>query len=520
MRVRRNRARFVIGLSTLLSVLAFAVGCGGSSNVATTDGQSSQSKSTLTIGLIGSGTSLNPALNGAGTPIQISSLTYAPLIHQKGDGSLEPALATSWRYVGSGNRVFRLELRKDARFSDGTPVTPDAVKTWLEYFARAGGPLAGTLSIGSVRTIGDSTVELRLAQPDPSVPYALSENANLGFVASPRAVANPKQLGARTFGAGPYTVVPSESVAGDHYTFVPNKHFYDKSKIHFGKVVVKVVGSPTTMLQAAKTGQIDVAQGDAVTADAAAAAGLNVISAKASTGALALMDRGGTLNRALTDLRVRQALNYAVDREAITKAILGRYASPSSEFLSTDGLDPEYQDYYAYDPEKAKALLADAGYARGLTLSVVDPGYAGQLGTPLTQAIAKYLAAVGVKLDIVTKNTNNDYVHAAVSGDYPVIQIASIVLPTAQGYGWFFKRDGILNHHGWSDPVIDRLHATALTAKDPVPYWRRIWQRSVTQALFVPVMHNDLIYFAARGITGVELSPQAPVPFPTDWSAE
>jgi peptide/nickel transport system substrate-binding protein len=317
-------------------------------------------------------------------------LAYAPLIALSPSGQLEPGLATSWHYVGSGNTNFEFTLRQGARFSDGTPVNAAAVKAWLEYNAKSPAETASLGVLKSVQTTGDDTVDVQLATPNPEIPLILA--GNWGMVGSPAGVAKPSLLaGGAAGGAGPYQVVPSQTVIGTQYTYVPNNYYYNKSAIKYAKIVVKIVTSGSSLLQAAETGEVDAAYGSTLTAAAAAAAGLKVYSAQSSVNQLVFTDLNGTVQKALGNVQVRQALNMAVDRSAIVQGIVGKYGSPTSEPELGAGYVPGLDNYYPYDPQKAKSLLASAGYPNGFTISVVswvDPS----VGSTILDAVAKYPA--------------------------------------------------------------------------------------------------------------------------------
>jgi peptide/nickel transport system substrate-binding protein len=240
-------------------------------------------------------------------------------------------------------------------------------------------------------------------------------------IASPDAVAHASTLADTTDGAGPYTLDQQETVAGDQYTFVPNKYYYDPSEIKFKTIVVKIIPDASSRLEAAVTGQVDVAVGDVTTAAAAAKAGLNVIAVPAETAEIIIADHKGTLSPPLADARVRQALNYAIDRSAIATGLLGKYAVPTSEMLTPDGDSPAYQNYYPYDPAKARQLLAAAGYAHGFTVKVVVPAELGTNGVPFALAVAKYLSAVGVTLQVTSEATQAEFIKVGLSGTYPLV---------------------------------------------------------------------------------------------------
>lgn len=89
------------------------------------------------MGLTNYTATLNPAISGGGDQSMPIDLAYASLPHINPDGTISPALATSWRYVGTGNTTFELTLRHDARFSDGTPLTASAVKAYFGYLLTA-----------------------------------------------------------------------------------------------------------------------------------------------------------------------------------------------------------------------------------------------------------------------------------------------------------------------------------------------------------------------------------------------
>jgi peptide/nickel transport system substrate-binding protein len=491
--------------------------CDGASGANTETGK------VLTIGVTTALPSFDPTKNGNGPMTVLFSLPYEPLIHLREDGKLGPGLAKSWRYVGTGNMTFELELRPDAKFSDGTAVTAATVKTWLDYFAGAQAALATAMGpVRSVEAIGQWTVRIHLAEPNPMVAYALTEGFNWGLVASPKAVAAPASLGNQPAGAGPYQLDASQTVANDHYTFVPNPYYFARSEVRYTKIVVRIITSQNTMLQAIKSGQIDIAQGDVTTADAATAAGINVLHAMWETDGITFLDRSGTLSKPLADVRVRQAMNYAIDRKAITDALMGKYGKPTSQMQTVDGYDPAYENYYPYDPAKARRLLAEAGYARGFTFTVVDlaAGVAGNTGEPLTQAIAKYLSEVGIKLDIQTSATGADWFRKVLSGSYPAFTWTRGGDPMWLFWGVALKRGAVLNQHGWQDPKLDSLRDAGARAQaaNASTQWKEMSRRIVTQADFLPVFQFSRFWYVNDKVGGFSIISNYPAtPSPTTW---
>ncbi len=291
----------------------------------------SAGKPVLTIASPTDPRSLDPTATGN---LLVAHLAYANIIRTNPDGSFSPELATSWHYLnakggsGGANKGFEFTLRHDARFSDGTPVTAQAVVAWLTYFSQSKSVNVGSMPpIKSIQAIGKWTVRIICKSPNPQFRLTLGYgNTGLwGAVASPDAVANPAKFNTETFGAGPYMVDPSQSLAGDHFTFVPNPYYYAKSTIKWSKIVVRIIPTGSSRLQALQAGQVDVAFGDAQTVSAARSSGLSVSVAPGLT-PLFLINASGSRNGGapLKDVRVRQALNYAIDRKAIAKALFGK----------------------------------------------------------------------------------------------------------------------------------------------------------------------------------------------------
>ena len=522
---RLARKGLGVGAAVLLALAAGSLaGCSSSGTAAS---QSGAAKPVLTMGLTNYTSTLNPAIAGGGDQSMPIDLAYASLTHLGPDGSISPGLATSWHYIGNTNTEFTFTLRHDARFSDGTPVTASAVKAWLDYaYFKVKGYITGSLALKSVDTTGTWTVDLHLSAPNSGVPYLLSEAEMFGFIGSPKAIAHASTLGSGTDGAGPYIAVPSQSIAGSIYVFTPNSYYYDQSAVHFSKVVVKIITSPVTMIEAIKSGQINVAAGDITTTPTAQAAGLNVITAPSGFVQILLLDRaaktpGGSTANPLASVQVRQALNYAIDRQAVTQAIYGKYGVPTAEIGSSDGLVPSMQDYYPYDPAKAKSLLAAAGYPQGFTLDVTSESAFGTLADPVLEAIAHEYSAIGVTLKITSTTTLPQWVTQVLGGSYESAGfVATAFAPLSEWYNYFLAPKGLENQHGWDDPTLDALARQGEASLSPDQYWRAMTQRIVAQADEIPVFNFDAFWYTTKNIGGLSFSANNGTPYPSEWYAK
>jgi len=103
---------------------------------------------------------------------------------------------------------------------------------------------------------------------------------------------------------------------------------------------------------------------------------------------------------AFKDIRVRQAMNYALDRNALNKTFGAGYATATSAFPTFDALDDKVRNYYPYNRPRRSNSSLPAGYAKGLNLTMLTYGPWGSVGTPLIEAAAKYFAAVGINVTV------------------------------------------------------------------------------------------------------------------------
>lgn len=436
------------------------------------------------------------------------------LVHALSNGKFGPGLALAW-HLGDGNRVLEFTLRKNARFQDGTPVTAAAIKTWIDYFVKAKGP--GTTPLGAVKSVttsGKWRIRITMAQPSPDILINFSQVGAVGDVQSPAAVAKPALFAKRPEGTGPYLIDVSAAVLGATYTLLPNPYYYNKSDQHWRKVVFRVIADPSSMLEAMQTGQVDVASGDYSTL-AEAARHFKVI-AKKSTDPLIILDVSGQESKPLGNVRVREALNYAINRKQIAKALFGKYGSPTASMVTYNGFMPKLAaSSYPYNPAKARALLAAAGYPNGFTLNnVLTTGSwnGASAGTDLMQAIAQNLAAVGVTLNLVSTANISQWFSALGSNPPPMFEFPAGIDFMTTYYNFFIKSGGFANHipgasgPGWSDPTLTSLFSAGLSSAHPGTYWRQMTIRTVQQAYCIPsVITDSFLYVNTKKVRGVEL---------------
>lgn len=520
-RGRRFGARARIAAAAIIAtgglLLSTACSAGGSGPAANED--------EIGIAIAVAPVSLEPGQLGNLADWQmLMSLAYEPLIRLQPDGSLEPGLATDWEYTDDTLTTFQLTLRDDAKFSDGEPVTADSVVQSIAYLKAsvAGSAAIYGTTIESAEAVDDLTVQLNLAQPNPLMAMQLTERFFIGTVISPKGLADPEALGTTTAGAGQYMIDEAQSVGGDHYTYVPNPNYYDPSAINFEKFTVRVIPNPQTAVNAVKSGQVAFTIGNSTSVSQAETDGLQISAAASSFTTVFILDRTGELVPALGDERVRQALNYAVDREAISKSIVGEYGGPLNQFsvpgYEDQGYDPDYTDAYAYDPEKARELLADAGYADGFTVSLAGTAEWGN-GVQVAQAIAGYWEEVGVTTEIDSYSSIADMAPRTGSKEVPTAVVGIDGQPLYIAANQFFV-PGPWNPFLAEDEELSALMAAAYAETDleKLPAaWEAIQHRVVDLGWFLPISTMSSLYYSSPDLKGVDVSQLAFVPYPPNF---
>ncbi len=498
-----------LALAATLTLGACSSNGGGSTGPQGTPNQTAKACGVapeMTFATAGTTATLDPGTIDQSASIFIQP-AYEPLIRRNPQGEYVPGLATEWGYVGEGNKRFDLTLREGVTFSDGGALTPEGVKQHFEYIQNAGGPNAAQLAGMTFEVTGPLKVQLNLANPNPILEELLSQDWVIGLVASPKALANPKSLGTSTAGAGEYVLDTSQTVAGDHYVYTANPDYWDQEAIHFKKMTIRVIGNPNSILNALKTGEVDVAIGDYTTASGARAAGLQVAAQPTVWQGLGLFDRAGKMSEPLADVRVRQAINYAIDREAVTQALYSNDGLASSQIAlpGSDDYSEATADFYAYDPERAEQLLEEAGYGEGFEVDALSTDFAniGLAG----QAVAAQLEKVGIRLNLEEKDVNA-YFEDTFSAQYPIV-VSGLGSPPMHITGTLvLLPTGPFNPFKTEDKQLLSTYDEAAKAapEERKTLNQQIVARIQEQGWFAPVTFTPVYYFGAADMGGLLVS--------------
>ena len=518
----RRTAVLGLALAAAIPVTACAGGSSGSSG--SSGGQSGTAGNTITMGLSSAPVSLDPSTSATGLYVNYIVPAYASLLDEGGSGQVIAGLADKWGYVGSDNETFQLTLRNGLKWADGTPITAGDVVASLKYFAKGSGPSSPYLHGMTFTAQGAETVVIKSPSPDPMIPELLTPQYLAGAIISPAGLKHPASLANSTDGAGPYVYNSAQSVPNDHYVYTPNKYYYDQAAIRYKSITIKAIPDMNSALQALRSGQIDFMPGSLdVASSVQGSTSVKVLSAPTLWAGLYLLDRDGAVVPAFKDPRVRQALNFAINRQAITSAVYGKYGTPLSQpaVPGTDGYSSSAGDVYTYDPAKARQLLAEAGYSKGLTIPVnygsFDPD-----NTKLVQAVQAELAQAGVTLQLKADSNFGGWVSDLVSKKFA----ATILSPGAGGSEFFiasstFMPGGIMNIFGAQDSRLTAAFnaLSAATQAQTTAAAQQVNDIAVQDALALPVAASSTIVLYAPALHGVQFLPGGYLTPVTAWTS-
>lgn len=469
--------------------------CGGGSDTPadpTGDAGGSGATTSLTLGVLQEPSSWDPAQAHVGHQLQPYQAVYDTLILRNPDGGYAPMLATEWGYTDDTNLVFEMTLREGVTFTDGAPFDAEAVKANLEHFAADNGKQAAQLAaVEEVTVVDPTTVQVTLAQEDPAFEYYMSQAA--GLMGSPAALGTD-QMDRVPVGTGPYVMVEDQSVVGSQYVFSLREDYWNPELQKFTGITMKLLADATSRVNALQSGEVDATLLDAPTASQAEAAGKELLQYPTDWQGLLLFDRDGEVAEPLKDVRVRQAINYAFDRSALLEALAGGYGSPTAQVFGPESgawLD-ELEDAYPYDPEKAKSLLADAGYADGVQIEM--PVVGGVSDNIMTIA-SQQLADIGITVNL-TSLPIADYQAELGAGKFPAAWFSLF-----QGVPWvsinqMITPDSLYNPFGTTNPEIEGLIEAVRTGGDQSDANAQEVNRYVTEnAWFAPWYRPDQLYF-------------------------
>ncbi|QDL94305.1 ABC transporter substrate-binding protein (plasmid) [Paroceanicella profunda] len=422
--------------------------------------------------------SLDPYSYGDSFTINVLNHVYEGLVRYNRELKIEPALATSWEILEDGV-TWRFHLREGVTFHNGNPFTADDVVASLARVSDPASPLKGNLpAYVSSEVVDPLTVDITL---NGTYPLLLNDLTNIHVFDKEWLVEHgaekPTDIGAgvegyatyNANGTGPFMV---ESRQPDAKTvFVKNPNWWDTPQHNIDRIEFTPVTSAATRVAALLSGEIDFTN-DAPVQDLPrleAAPGVNVLEGvDLRTVMIGFPFRDTLASGApnpFSDIRAREALYDAIDLELIHAKVMRGKSRVAGATVAPQipGYAPELDTVPAYDPEKAKALLAEAGVPEGLAFqfNCVSDGLVNE--EQFCQAIAAMWARIGLKpqLDVAPRAVQTP---KRTNGQTDVYTLGWATLPMLDAYSPLLQifhtkqgNAGVFNWGGWSFPELDAL---------------------------------------------------------------
>ncbi|RKS05037.1 peptide/nickel transport system substrate-binding protein [Nocardiopsis sp. Huas11] len=498
----QTKTRINTGVAAAGALVLMLTGCAGSS--ADTDASS------LTIGTMTVPQSLDPA-EAMGSAMPYFQAVYDTLVKREPDGGYTPMLATEWTYDESLTEL-TLTLREDVTFDDGTPFDAEAVRANLERFRDGGGGQAQTMALlEEVEVVDDTTVVLHLEQPNPAMVFYLSDAA--GLMANPAAF-DGDSLTTDPDGTGPYELDQDRTAVGTTWVYTRADGYWGED-LPYDEVSINLFDNENAIVNGVRTGQINAALLQDVDQQAVAESDEKVETQPQDIDyqGIILFDRDGHIAPELAEPEVRQAINHAVDRETMLEQLRDGQGETTSQIFGpqTDAYDPELDTYYDHDPERARELLADAGYPDGFALTL--PRMSEIVSDPLATSLQSDLADVGI--DLTWDNLDSG---SALNSIFTEQAYPGMVMNNAQpAEDWVTTVElvlpGTFNFFGTTDETVQDLTHTIQTSPDgeAADQARELNRHLVEQGWFVPFYRMTFLH-VSDGTVDVE--PQSGMAVP------
>lgn len=400
------------------------------------------------------------------------ALTRHDLKQDKEIPPLEPALATSWKATKNATS-WTFNLRDGVKFTDGTPFNADAVVFNFDRYTNPKSPYTTPALVAQAATfvglvkavekVDDTTVRITTKAPDSHLP----EDLSTVFMASPAAVKkSPKGFGAHPVGTGPFRF--ASMTQGQQLTLAPNPGYWGGAP-KLDKLVLKPIPEATARIAALRSGAVNwIEYPTPDDLPSLQSGGYQILTNSYDHIWPWVLN---TSAKPWNDVKVRQAANYAIDRDGMATNLLHGTAEAAAQVAprANSAYDP-VNDIYNKDPEKAKALLKQAGYPNGFTTTVEYPtsGSGNMIPSPMNEALQKDLAAVGIKVKLKPIEWST-MLGQYVTGKFPSgIDAINISLSFQQESFWqlAFASTGPINLGHYKNPTVDKLIGEAQTTVD------------------------------------------------------
>ena len=446
---------------------------------------------------------------------------YDTLVRRTAALDFVPGLAESWELKDELTWVFK--LRKGVKFHNGDELKASDVLFSIE---RCKTQLMSNLVryIAEAKALDDYTVQIKTPQPYAVLHMDLSEFhiLNEKYVKE----VGDEQLNLKPMGTGPYQLV--EWVKEDHMTLKAFDGYY-LGPPEIKKVTFRPITNPATRTAALLTGEVDIIQ-DLAVRDADRIKSndkLNLITRPSLLNIVLALDyreKSPTIDlpvNPMKDVRVREAIARAIDVDTIDRVIMNGLATPSDQYVPSshigyvDGLD--FRQVYPFDLEKANALMKEAGYADGFTMTLDATNNRYVNDQQVAQALAGMLAKIGITVQLNLMPKSNFFGYIRVPSDKSSFIMSGWDTPSGDAGGMYnsmmYSRDkkkgyGQANRGAYAseefDAWIDKADATP-RVEERDKFLQEATKVAVRDIVLIPVHYEQDLYATKKN---VDLKPR------------
>jgi ABC-type transport system substrate-binding protein len=437
---------------------------------------------------------------------------FDTIVSQGLDGKITPGVAESWAY-NDDLTVLTFKVRTGTTFSDGTPVDVAAVAASLEAHRTGASDSAYYSAVSSIEATDDSTVTVKLSRPDGAFLPLLTGVA--GTIGSPAALDTEKAK-LSPVGSGPYVLDEAKTRVGSKYVLNRNPKYWDASSFPFQTVELQVIPDRTAVKNAVLAGQLDFGGLSAADTSLFPKDKFTIGENKPSGyGGLFLVDREGKVVPALKDIRVRKAINLALDREGMAAGLGAGSSYPTNQVVSplAGAYTKDLLNETPYDVEEAKKLMAQAGYGDGFDVTMPST----VISTNFESTISQQLADIGIRVTWETVPFQ-DFYAKVFGGNYGMFfMFNGSNFNDAQAINSVLT--GVFNPFRSTAPELEQLVSKANAAKgaEADEAWRAVSKYYLDQSWFAITNYSTGSYVVSNNISytppvtsSLSLRPWAP----------
>ena len=466
---------------------------------------------TIVIGDNGEPKNLDPDQSWGAAEARFSCFIYEGLVREDENGDIVPLLATDWTISDDG-MTYTFNLKPDVKFSDGTPVTGE---DWIWSLERArDNPESNSRTMASnivsIEAPDDTTLVITLDSPVASF---LANCCKWNMVVKSKA--HYEEVGAEGFlsqplGTGPYAV--TEWKKGEYIRCVANEYYHVEGQPYTKNLVYKIITDDNTRLLQLQSGDIDIMGQVPVNMMAQVESDSNLV-ATSFTGSQIRFLVMNCADEVTGKQEVRDALNYATDKQAIVDMVVSGYGVPVTSYVSSihgDLYNSELVER-GQDIEKAKELLAQAGYPDGLDLTINISS-----GNTVYENIATVLqsqwAEAGINLEIVPLESGTLTENLGASNYQLTVLQWTDSTPDPSDISAYECRysDSFQWYSGVKDQEIEDAYMATISETDPAKRAELFWtlqELVYERSNIIPLYQADWTYGYSSKIEGLKVTP-------------